>query len=80
MLSKLLNFALLTESATEGTEVVEKLKGWDKLVDWAGSNFNATVIVVGGGILTAFLINFGIKLFKKNYVARDRVARYKNRR
>lgn len=84
--TKIMSLAMfLTGTTTEGTgEVVEKLEGWDKLVDWAGGNFNALLIVVVGPLLALGIIYFIYKKVKKahnkNYVKRDRVAWYKKRR
>lgn len=83
---KLMSLAMfLTGTTTEGTEeVVEKSKGWKKLVDWAGGNFEALLIVVVGPLLTLGIIYFVYKKIKKvhnkNFVKRDRVAWYKKRR
>ena len=81
---KLASIFLLTGTATETTETAEKLKGWDKFVDWAGGNFYALFIIVAGilifGILIFKLAKYLVKKFKKNYVSRDKVAWYKKKK
>lgn len=59
---KVLKF--LSETAPETSE---KLEGWDKIVDWAGGNFNAVILVTGGILAFGALCVGAYRLARKHF-------------